>query len=237
MIESSEVLMQRVPKTHSLSDVSRSHSVSVSVIGWRCCGVGVCVVLALPSHTHVVGSKLLTMGCRESKTVEKINSDINHVFKIDDRANVQENVDIADRIKNCRKPKKDRKLNKSANCAIRPKLDPKIIAKYEIKAVLGKGQFTKVLRVENKISRKPFALKILEKPEGLETLENEICILRQVTHKQIIKLVEVFITYNKKNSRTNAFVLELTTGGDLFDRLFESGPFLERDAVKVGTEE
>uniref|UniRef100_A0A2P2HYU1 Serine/threonine-protein kinase H1 homolog n=1 Tax=Hirondellea gigas TaxID=1518452 RepID=A0A2P2HYU1_9CRUS len=169
------------------------------------------------------------MGCKHSKTIQTYpGANINTVLRTSNSAiNTKHNNDlnVADKIKQTRKART--KSGKST------KYDSKITAKYEIKALLGKGQFTKVVRVQNRLSKKPFALKVLEKAEGLETLECEISVLRRVRHPQIIKLIEVFVVEQKRKSVTSGVVLELMTGGDIFDRLFDTGTYCERDAVKV----
>lgn len=176
------------------------------------------------------------MGCCESKSVEVLNSDINKVFQlspsdIDNTKNGEsKTTDLADRIRN--------KKNKNSNNTKNRIILPRITSKYEIKAEIGRGKMTRVMRVENKITKKPFALKILNKMEGLETLECEISILRRLEHPHIINLIEVFVSEHRKRpggSVVTAVVLELTTGGDLFDRLIAVGPFGDAEAVKVSS--
>lgn len=180
------------------------------------------------------------MGCVESKkVVENVSSsDIKTVCHLEDvfgdekcrseglsetevkcELRVDDGNNLAEKIKLER-------LNKSNK--FKTKYDPRITAKYDIKALIGKGTFSKVVRVENRLTKQPYAIKIIESKEGREAFEAELAILRRVKCPYIIQLVEVFESVDKIY-----MVMELATGGDLFDKIMTKGPFSERDAVKV----
>ncbi|MEE6461322.1 hypothetical protein FKM82_001259 [Ascaphus truei] len=75
---------------------------------------------------------------------------------------------------------------------------------------------------------KEFALKIIDKAKccGKEHLiDNEVSILRQVKHPNIIMLIEEMDT-----SAELYLVMELVKGGDLFDAITSSTKYTERDA-------
>ncbi|XP_032442065.1 LOW QUALITY PROTEIN: serine/threonine-protein kinase H1 homolog [Xiphophorus hellerii] len=112
----------------------------------------------------------------------------------------------------------------------RAKFDPRVTAKYEIKALIGRGSFSRVVRVEHKSTRQPYAIKMIETRyrEGREVCESELCVLRRVRHTNIIQLMEVFETAERVY-----MVMELATGGELFDRIITRGSFTERDATRV----
>ncbi|KAG7254306.1 hypothetical protein CRUP_016323, partial [Coryphaenoides rupestris] len=112
----------------------------------------------------------------------------------------------------------------------RAKFDPRVTAKYDIKALIGRGSFSRVVRVEHKSTRQPYAIKMIETRyrEGREVCESELCVLRRVRHANIIQLVEVFETAERVY-----MVMELATGGELFDRVIARGSFTERDATRV----
>ncbi|XP_071973844.1 serine/threonine-protein kinase H1 isoform X3 [Engystomops pustulosus] len=112
----------------------------------------------------------------------------------------------------------------------RAKFDPRVTAKYDIKALIGRGSFSRVVRVENKASKQPYAIKMIETKyrEGREVCESELSVLRRVRHTNIIKLIEVFETQERVY-----MVMELATGGELFDRIIAKGSFTERDATHV----
>ncbi|KAJ8795199.1 hypothetical protein J1605_018459 [Eschrichtius robustus] len=45
---------------------------------------------------------------------------------------------------------------------LRAKFAPRILARYDIKALIGTGSFSKFVRVEQKTTKKPFAIKVIE---------------------------------------------------------------------------
>ena len=108
------------------------------------------------------------------------------------------------------------------------KYDPKVMAKYDIKALIGKGTFSRVIRVEHRITKQPYAMKLINCVHGKEVFESELMVLRRVRHKYIIQLIEVFECPDKVY-----VVMELATGGELFDRIMTKGCFTERDATRV----
>ncbi|XP_035723152.1 calcium/calmodulin-dependent protein kinase type 1-like isoform X1 [Vespa mandarinia] len=142
-----------------------------------------------------------------------------------------------------KKMKKDGKDDKS----------PSVEDKYILKELLGTGAFSEVRLAESK--EKPgqmFAVKIIDKKalKGKEdSLENEIKVLRRfservtpqsgagllksdssgetgwLTHPNIVQLLE---TYEDKIKVY--LVMELVTGGELFDRIVEKGSYTEKDA-------
>lgn len=110
----------------------------------------------------------------------------------------------------------------------RAKFDPRVTAKYDIKALIGRGSFSRVVRVEHRVTRQPYAIKMIDAHEGREVFETELAVLRRVRHSYIVHLVEVF------ESKDRIYmVMELATGGELFDRIVAKGSFTERDATRV----
>ncbi|XP_007954383.1 serine/threonine-protein kinase H2 [Orycteropus afer afer] len=112
----------------------------------------------------------------------------------------------------------------------RAKFDPRVLSRYDIKALIGRGNFSKVVRVEQKATKKPFAIKVMETRmrEGREACEAELRVLRRVSHCYIVQLVEVFEAQD-----CVYMVIELATGGELFDRLIAQRSFTEKDAVRI----
>ncbi|XP_012059949.1 PREDICTED: LOW QUALITY PROTEIN: calcium/calmodulin-dependent protein kinase type 1-like [Atta cephalotes] len=106
---------------------------------------------------------------------------------------------------------------------------PSVEDKYILKDLLGTGAFSEVRLAESK--EKPgqmFAVKIIDKKalKGKEdSLENEIKVLRRLTHPNIVQLLETFEDKHKVY-----LVMELVTGGELFDRIVEKGSYTEKDA-------
>ncbi|XP_017051421.1 calcium/calmodulin-dependent protein kinase type 1 isoform X1 [Drosophila ficusphila] len=116
--------------------------------------------------------------------------------------------------------------------------------KYNLHGLLGTGAFSEVRLAESKdVPGDHFAVKIIDKKalKGKEeSLENEIRVLRRfsanhfggkcpngarLTHPNIVQLLE---TYEDKSKVY--LVMELVTGGELFDRIVEKGSYTEKDA-------
>ncbi|KAM8822632.1 serine/threonine-protein kinase H1-like [Spinachia spinachia] len=108
--------------------------------------------------------------------------------------------------------------------------DARVTARYDIRALIGRGSFSRVVRVEHRATRQPFAIKMMEveAPEGREVCASELAVLRRVSHSHVIQLIEVF-----QFPRRVYVVLELATGGELLDRVVSRGHFTERDATQA----
>lgn len=106
----------------------------------------------------------------------------------------------------------------------------KKVGKYEIGKTLGEGTFGKVKFAINTETGEKVAIKILDKEKiqkqnmGAQ-IKKEISIMKMVKHETVVKLYEVLA------SRTKIFiVLELITGGELFDKIVAEGRFDENTA-------
>ena len=99
------------------------------------------------------------------------------------------------------------------------------VGKYEIGISLGEGTFGKVKKAVNVQTGEVVAIKILDKEKiqkqnmGAQ-VKKEISIMKLVRHHFVVKLKEVLA------SKTKIFiVLELVTGGELFDKIVEAQRF------------
>jgi hypothetical protein len=85
---------------------------------------------------------------------------------------------------------------------------------------LGKGKYGEVILATNKKTKEKVAVKVISKrkmkAEQLQFQRNEIQILKMCSHPNIIKLIDVFETFDKIH-----IVLQYLRGGDLFDYLQE----------------
>ncbi|GLD97400.1 hypothetical protein PINS_up006084 [Pythium insidiosum] len=106
----------------------------------------------------------------------------------------------------------------------------KKVGKYEIGKTLGEGTFGKVKYAVNTETGERVAIKVLDKEKiqkqnmGAQ-IKKEISIMKMVRHKHVVVLKEVLA------SRTKIFiVLELITGGELFDKIVSEGRFSEDTA-------
>ncbi|KAK6588446.1 calcium-dependent kinase [Cryptosporidium xiaoi] len=95
---------------------------------------------------------------------------------------------------------------------------------------LGRGSYGSVVKAIDKRSGTQRAVKIILKPklENINRLKREILIMKRLDHPNIIKLFEVF-----EDSNYLYFVMEICTGGELFDRIIKRGHFSERYAALI----
>jgi len=110
------------------------------------------------------------------------------------------------------------------------KIDSRVTAKYEIKALIGKGSFSDVLRVDYKTTKQPFAIKILKvrNEQEEELLNAELSVLRSFSHRYLIHLEEVIIS-----KECTYLIMELATGGELYDRIKSRGHLEEAYSCNV----
>jgi len=101
----------------------------------------------------------------------------------------------------------------------------KKVGKYQIGKTLGEGTFGKVKFAVNTETQEQVAIKVLDKEKiqkqnmGAQ-IKKEISIMKMVKHDYVVSLKEVLA------SRTKIFiVLELITGGELFDKIVSEGRF------------
>mmetsp|Transcript_65940 Transcript_65940/g.162287 ORF Transcript_65940/g.162287 Transcript_65940/m.162287 type:complete len:475 (+) Transcript_65940:104-1528(+) len=102
---------------------------------------------------------------------------------------------------------------------------------YDIGDTLGKGSFATVKVGVPKDGGPHVAIKIIDKKDAQfdkESLEQEIAIMKKVNHPNCIKLHEVFDEKAKMY-----MVLDLVTGGELFDRIIARGHYSEKDAANL----
>ncbi|KAL7631844.1 UNVERIFIED_CONTAM: hypothetical protein RMT77_017854 [Armadillidium vulgare] len=104
--------------------------------------------------------------------------------------------------------------------------------KYVLKDLLGTGAFSQVRLAEYREEpSKMCAIKIIDKKalKGKEdSLENEIIVLRRLKHPNIVQLMDTY------EDREHVYlVIELVTGGELFDRIVEKGSYTEKDAADL----
>eukprot|EP00636_Phaeomonas_parva_P006189 CAMPEP_0118868486 /NCGR_PEP_ID=MMETSP1163-20130328/11954_1 /TAXON_ID=124430 /ORGANISM="Phaeomonas parva, Strain CCMP2877" /LENGTH=470 /DNA_ID=CAMNT_0006803169 /DNA_START=125 /DNA_END=1537 /DNA_ORIENTATION=- len=102
---------------------------------------------------------------------------------------------------------------------------PRKVGKYLIGHMLGEGTFGKVRFATNSETGEEVAIKVLDKERIQrqnmgDQIKREISIMKMIRHPHVVQLHEVLA------SRTRIFiVLELITGGELFDRIVERQRF------------
>uniref|UniRef100_A0A915AMA5 Protein kinase domain-containing protein n=1 Tax=Parascaris univalens TaxID=6257 RepID=A0A915AMA5_PARUN len=103
------------------------------------------------------------------------------------------------------------------------RLDSRLVCKYEVLSVIGKGSFSQVLRVQHRITRQFFAVKLVSSDCG--AVNNELNILSRLSHPFVIRLEEVF-----KSSSRLFIVMEMASGGEMYDRVVAKGRYSEAEA-------
>jgi len=102
------------------------------------------------------------------------------------------------------------------------------------KDMLGEGNFAKVYKATNtgKVEGVPstVAVKVIDKAkvEDQGDVDREIEIMGKVDHPNLIKLYQMF-----DEPKRTTLVMELVTGGELFDRIVNVGNYTEKDAAGV----
>lgn len=105
---------------------------------------------------------------------------------------------------------------------------------YSIQELLGEGMYGEVKKGVNYTTGEEVAIKVIPKGamdgEELQALYNEIHILSEIEHPNVIKLFEAYET-----DENLYLVLELMKGGELFDRIVEQECFTENEAKEILT--
>eukprot|EP00756_Hemistasia_phaeocysticola_P013764 Hpha_TRINITY_DN15298_c0_g3::TRINITY_DN15298_c0_g3_i3::g.68265::m.68265 len=107
---------------------------------------------------------------------------------------------------------------------------PKKIGKYELGRTLGTGTFSKVKLGKDCETGQEFAIKIIDKQQLAkehmeEQLKREIAVMKLLKHPNIVSLNEVLQT-----AKHIYLILELVTGGELFDKIVAAKRFDEPTA-------
>jgi serine/threonine protein kinase len=98
---------------------------------------------------------------------------------------------------------------------------------FEILGDLGSGQFGKVKKAQLKGTNQIFAMKVMKKEDivkngMVESCKAEKAIMQNITHPYIVKLHYAFQTKDKLY-----LVMDLLSGGELFEHLSKAGKFSE----------
>lgn len=116
------------------------------------------------------------------------------------------------------------------NVAVQKGGTEKLAQLYDVEEKLGSGSFATVKRCVRLKDKREFALKIVKKKgmdaKELESLKQEVQILMNLNHPNVVKLYEVFDT-----SKKMYMVMDLLIGGELFDRIVKKGSFSEAEAA------
>lgn len=103
-----------------------------------------------------------------------------------------------------------------------------LVTQYKIGKQIGHGNYAIVKECTDRKTNKAYALKIISKAacRGQESMmENEVNILRRIQHSNVVQLITDFTT-----NKALYLIVELITGGDLFDAIASAKKYTERDA-------
>ncbi|XP_035003540.1 calcium/calmodulin-dependent protein kinase type 1D [Hippoglossus stenolepis] len=100
--------------------------------------------------------------------------------------------------------------------------------RFDFKELLGTGAFSEVVLAQEKLTGRMFAVKCIPKKalKGKESsIENEIAVLRKIKHENIVALDDIY-----ESPDHLYLIMQLVSGGELFDRIVEKGFYTEKDA-------
>ena len=105
-----------------------------------------------------------------------------------------------------------------------------ISSEYDLGLEIGSGTYGKVFICQHKSSHLIRAVKLVNKDrvKNYETFINELNILRDLDHPNIVTIIETFET-----DQVCYMVLEYCSGGELFEKLCKLRRFTEKEAAKV----
>ena len=116
-----------------------------------------------------------------------------------------------------------------------PELAETIGSLYSFQHTLGSGAFAQVKLGRNLRTGDRVAIKIIDihkfrlnKNLRPESLMDEVKVLQAIQHPGIVQIIDSF-----KTERYLYLVLELVTGGEMFDRIIEQSRFTERECARV----
>ncbi|KAJ9518557.1 hypothetical protein QJQ45_018540 [Haematococcus lacustris] len=105
---------------------------------------------------------------------------------------------------------------------------------YEPGAILGKGTFGTTYMATRKGSTEKYAVKVISKrklgtPEEVEDVKREVQIMHHLAgHRNVVNLKNVY-----EDKSNVCLVMEVCTGGELFDSIVKRGHYTERDAAAL----
>merc|ERR1719159_1861646 len=102
---------------------------------------------------------------------------------------------------------------------------------YDVdKKKMGEGSYGAVSKAKNKSTGVVRAVKSISKAQmkNMDRFKQEIAIMKMMDHPNIIKLYESF-----EDHRNIYLIMEICSGGELFDRIIETGHFTEVQAAIV----
>ena len=115
-----------------------------------------------------------------------------------------------------------------------PRSKENIVAAYDIKDVVGKGQYGVCRRAIRRADGLEVAIKSISRSklltqQDLEDVDREIAIMRHLAvHPNIVQIIEVYEDNNYIH-----LIQELCKGGELFDQIINKGHYSEKEAADL----
>jgi len=108
----------------------------------------------------------------------------------------------------------------------------KIEKHYLLGRELGRGGYARVVLATRRVDKKDYAIKIIDKLKSsrkqMKEVQSEVEILEKLDHPNVVKLIEVFDDESKFY-----IVMELITGGELFEDIIKKQSYSENVAAHV----
>lgn len=108
---------------------------------------------------------------------------------------------------------------------------PNFMEKYEMRKLIGQGSYATVMEGVNKKTGEEVAIKVIERkkrffvdPDKWQLQSNEIDIMKKIDHPNTVKMFDYYHTNDALY-----IVMELLTGGDLFNRIVDKGKYNENE--------
>eukprot|EP01136_Pigoraptor_vietnamica_P034611 Opistho-1_new@98788 len=105
--------------------------------------------------------------------------------------------------------------------------DPAFSSKYKFRRVIGRGSNSKIVEVVELSSSRSFAAKIMPRDNN-DSSRAEADVLRRLSHPHIVRMHDFVETRDHC-----IIVMDLVTGGELLDHIFDRGTFSEQDASAI----
>lgn len=100
---------------------------------------------------------------------------------------------------------------------------------YKVESIVGKGSFATVRKGRSRETGERVAIKVISKRRLSDAdklnLKNEIEVMKQVDHPNIVKLYDVY-----EDEKYFFLVMELCKGGELYEKIVEREQFSEAEA-------
>lgn len=104
-----------------------------------------------------------------------------------------------------------------------------LLSEYDLESRIGQGAYGSVFKARDKLTKQNVAIKSIKKASlNFKPFENEIALLKQLDHPNIIRIIEILFDPNYVY-----IVQEYASGGDLYSFLKKQKNFKEEQARQI----